>query len=387
MARKPKEIRELRIVLDTNALFTSLGDELVNHEVIQLINENKNHADLKVTWMMPEIVFEERLFQMRKHTVGLITNVEKVEKLLGHNLAITKIFLDTKVCDVAKNHANTLGIQIIPLNETEVDWKKVSLAAVRREPPFERGEKEKGFRDALIGHTFLQILNSSPRSATKCRVVLISGDQLLSDFVNSHIDGFSNVQVFDGLEALKGLINTLSSQVEEEFVYELQKKASVLFFVNAQNKDTLYYKENIHDQIRSIFSNELSAIPDGATSKVDDGIFISPPRFVRKEKQRVHWSSRITFNFNAMRWVSSIPQIGTGTFGSSPIPPPTANSLRSTLLTSGGGPLSSVPTTEVAFTGKTHFAINWSTTVNNKKLLSHPSIDLIDFVETTLQQP
>jgi hypothetical protein len=211
---------------------------------------------------------------------------------------------------------------------------------------------------------------------------LISGDQLLSDFVNSHIDGFSNVQVFDGLEALKGLISTLSSEVDEEFVDELQKKASALFFVNAQSKETLYYRENISEQIKSIFSNELSAIPEGATSKVDDGIFITPPRFVRKEKQRVYWSSRITFNFNAMRWVSSVPQIGSGMFGSSAIPPPTVNALRSTLLTSG----STLPTTEVAFTGKTHFDINCSTTVNNKKMLSHPSIDLIDFVETTLQQ-
>jgi PIN domain len=385
MARKPKEIRELRVVLDTNALFTNLGDELVKHETIQLIEENKQHADLKVTWLMPEIVFEERLFQMRKHTVGLVQNLQKVETLLGHNLGLNKEILDSKILDVAKKQADSLGIQIVSLDESVVDWKKVASASVRREPPFDKGEKEKGFRDSLIGHTFLQIVNSSPKSASKCRIVLISGDQLLSEFVKNNIDGLSNVQVFDGLEELKGLINTLASQVDEAFVVELQKKARALFFINSQSTDALYFKEKIHEQIQENHSAELSRVPEGATSKANSGIFISPPRFVRKENQRVHWISRISFNFNAMRWTSTPPQIGAGLFSSNAIAPPNVNNLRSTLLTGGGG-LPAIPTSEVLFAGKTLFDVHWSTTVNSKRLLSHPSIDSIEFVETTCEQ-
>lgn len=383
MARKPKEIRELRVVLDTNALFTNLGDELVKHETIQLIEENKQHADLKVTWLMPEIVFEERLFQMRKHTVGLIQNLQKVEKLLGHNLGLTKEILDGKVFDVAKKQADSLGIQIVSLDESTVDWQKVATASVRREPPFDKGEKEKGFRDSLIGHTFLQIVNSSPKSASKCRIALISGDQLLSEFVNNNIDGFSNVQVFDGLEELKGLINTLASQVDEAFVAELQKKASALFFINAQSTDALYFKEKIYEKIQINHLIEFNRVPEGATTKSNDGILISPPRFVRKENQRVHWISRITFNFNATRWTPASSQIGGGLFGSNAITPPTGNNLQSTLLTGG---LPTIPTREVVFTGQTFFDVHWSTTVNSKRLLSHPSIDSIEFIETTWRE-
>lgn len=385
MARKPREIRELRIVLDTNALFTNLGDELVKHEIIQLIQENKQHADLKVTWLMPEIVFEERLFQMRKHTVGLVQNLQKVEKLLGHNLGLTKEILDGKVVDVATKQADSLGIQIVSLDESGVDWKKVASASVRREPPFDKGEKEKGFRDSLIGHTFLQIVNSSPKTVSKCRIALISGDQLLTEFVKSNIDGFSNVQVFDGLEELKGLINTLASQVDEAFVAELQKKASALFFVNAQSTDALYFKEKINEKIQAEHSVELTRVPEGATTKSNDGIYISAPRFVRKENQRVHWISRISFNFNAMRWTSTPPQVGGGLLGLNAIAPPTVNNLRSTLLTGGGG-LSSIPTREVVFTGRTLFDVHWSTTVNSKRSLSHPTIDSIEFIETTCEQ-
>jgi hypothetical protein len=383
MARKPRVIRELRVVLDTNALYVNVGDELVKHETRQLIEENNQHADLKVTWLMPEIVFEERLFQMRKHTVGLVQNLQKVETLLGHNLGLSKEILDDKVLDVAKNQAKKLGIQIIPLDESKVDWKGVSLASVRREPPFDKGDKEKGFRDSLIGHTFLQIVNSSPKSSSKCRIALISGDQLLSEFAKNNIENFSNVQVFEGLEELKGLINTLASQVDEVFVAELQKKASALFFINAQSTESLYYKEKIHEQIQSKHVAELSRVPDGATSRANEGIYISPPRFVRKETQRVHWISRISFNFNAMRWTSNPPQIGAGLFGSSAIPPPNANSLRSTLLTSG---VPALPTSEVVSTGQTLFDVHWSTTVSSKRLLSHPSIDSIEFIETTCEQ-
>lgn len=382
MARKPKEIRELRVVLDTNALFTSLGDALVNHETMQLIEANNKHPDLKVTWFMPEIVFEERLFQMRKQTGGLISNIAKVEKLLGHNLGLTKDFLDTKVLDVARKNADELGIKIVQLNATEVDWQSVAYASVRREPPFEKGEKEKGFRDVLIGYTFLQILRASPKSSTKCRLALISGDHLLSEFVKSHIDGFANVQVFDGLEELKGLINTLSSQVEESFVDELQKKARLLFFVDANTTDTLYYKEKISDRIHDDFSTELKALPDGATSRSIGQTLISQPRFVRKERQRVHWVSRLTFNSKAMQWVS--PPAQSSGFGA--LSMPNANSL-GTLLPVASGGLGSIPQSETLGLGKTLFDVHWSTTVNNKKQLSHPSIDSIEFVETTWQQP
>lgn len=384
MARKPKEVRELRIVLDTNALFTSLGEELVNHEVVQLIHENKNHADLKVTWMMPEIVFEERLFQMRRHTVGLINNIVKVEKLLGHNLGITREFLDSKVLEVAKKHADELGIKIVQLDESEVNWKSVAIASVRRELPFERGDKEKGFRDALIGHTFFQILEKSPKSSSKCRIVLVSGDQLLSEFVKSQIEGYSNVQVFDGLDEVKGLINTLASLVEEDFVIELQKKASALFFVDASASDTLYYKEKISEKIHGEFVSELNALPDGASSRSIGQTLISQPRFVRKDKQRVHWASRITFNSKAMQWVSPPAPVG-GLFNTGALSSPTANSL-GTLPTSRNGGLASIPPSEILCLGKTLFDVHWSTTVNNKKQLIHPAIDSVEFVETTWQQ-
>jgi hypothetical protein len=162
----------------------------------------------------------------------------------------------------------------------------------------------------------------------------------------------------------------LASQVDEVFVAELQKKASALFFINAQSTESLYYKEKIHEQIQSKHVAELSRVPDGATSRANEGIYISPPRFVRKETQRVHWISRISFNFNAMRWTSAIP-------------PPNANSLRSTLLTSG---VPALPTSEVVSTGQTLFDVHWSTTVSSKRLLSHPSIDSIEFIETTCEQ-
>jgi PIN domain len=381
MARKPREIRELRIVLDTNALYVNVSDELVKHETKQLIEENRQHADLKVTWFMPEIVFEERLYQMRKHTGPLISNVEKVEKLLGHKLNLTKEMLDSMVLEVAKKQANDLGINVFPLDESQVDWKKIAFASVHRDPPFDKGEKEKGFRDALIGHTFLQILSSSPRSASKCKIALISGDQLLTQFVNSYIDGFSNVQVFESLEELRGLINTLASQVDEDFVEALQKKASALFFVDSQSVETLYYKMKIHETIQKKFALELKRVPEGATSRTDDGIFISQPSFEKKVNQRMHWISRISFNFNAMRWTSSPPQLGGGLFGTNAITPPNANSLRSTLLTSG---VPAIPTTEVVFKGKTLFDVHWSTTVNSNKQLIRPSIDSIEFFETTV---
>jgi hypothetical protein len=52
---KPKpDVRELLTVFDTNALWTQNPGDLINADMRTLVTSNSAHADLKISWHLPE---------------------------------------------------------------------------------------------------------------------------------------------------------------------------------------------------------------------------------------------------------------------------------------------------------------------------------------------
>lgn len=382
MARKPRQVRELRVVLDTNALYTQAAHDLVNHETAEMIRGNNVHPDLRINWYLPATVVEERAFQMREKASGLLPSLAKMERLLGHRLGITPESLSHHVQLAINTQRESLGINIIDLDIESVDWKKIIDAAHKRTPPFQQGDKEKGFRDALILETFIQLVDNSPRTPSVCRLVLVSSDELLASSARERIVDYNNSQVLSSLDELKNLINTLASQVDETFLNELQEKAKLMFFSGNENKDALYYKEKIYDRIINEYASQLEVLPDGADVRESDGISIIQPRFLKKEGQRISWTTRMRFKTKAYRFEEA--QLPTVLQGSLPeIGNPPAQGLRGGLLG-----LSDVyrkfaqKEKQLVKSGATIFEVNWSTTVDAKRKLSRPEIQEVIFLET-----
>src|ERR1700722_2958937 len=92
---KPPHLR-LDVVLDTNALFTGSANYFLRKEVADLIEQNSKPSDLTIRWIVPEIVRHERHFQMLQAALQMLPTIERLERLLGHNLNITKEILDTR---------------------------------------------------------------------------------------------------------------------------------------------------------------------------------------------------------------------------------------------------------------------------------------------------
>jgi len=93
MSKKKKSKPKLFVVFDTSVLFTQVAYNLVRSEVRQLIEMNSQHSDLSIKWYLPSIVIDERRYQMQNKAFELLPSIEKLEKLLGHNLNITKDIL------------------------------------------------------------------------------------------------------------------------------------------------------------------------------------------------------------------------------------------------------------------------------------------------------
>lgn len=374
MAKK-KHIPELKVLFDTNVLFTQAASDLVKPEIALLVREHSNYTDHKITWHIPDIVRHERQYQMFKAGLNLVPSISKLEKLLGHNLGINENILEERVRHAVDSQMAELKLNLAKVDTGKVDWDKMMLNAVYRRPPFDPGEREKGFRDALVIESLLHLIEQSPVTPTVCRVVLVSEDKLLSAAAQTASIPFANVRILNTLEELRGLINTLVSAVDEKFVEEMQSKAQPYFFVK-EDKSTLYYKEELRSQIKEKFSSELAAKPDGVTEIEADTWYIGNPGFVKKDGQRVFWASRIEATFSGYKTEYKPPQ-STGLLGLSSAPSPAAvaiNSLASLMA----------PKAEKVLVLKygVIFEIDWSATFGAHKKFSSPKIEDIRYVET-----
>lgn len=403
MTGKPKP-KELRVVFDTNILYTGSEADFVKRQVRDLIEAHKQHHDLVITWYVPEVVRHERQYQMLSKALKLLPSIQKLERLLGHNLNITESILEKRVEETVWAQLEELGLTIIKLDPDKVDWPRLMIDACYRYPPFTNEGEEKGFRDALIIESFLQIVANSPKAATTCRVVLVSEDALLGQAVRPRTKA-SNVGILESLEDLHSLINTLVSEVTEEFVDAHIQRATNYFFEEADD-DCLYKRENVRDQILQRFDEQLKEIPDGATSR-ENGIWhIYSPQFVKKEGQRVFWSNRITVKANAFASMTSVrlqyvPPFGFSSgasgvevqsggtrlisLGGGTIVPPTNISEESVISSSLSRSPISWPTpyarTKVA-DGKSTFVVTWSVILTTKGNFKSPHIESIKHVET-----
>src|ERR1700719_1619087 len=118
--RRKMQKPQLKVVFETNILFTGSASDLVQHEVATLIKESV-FPDLEIQWYLPEMVRHERQYQMQKRALELVPAIAKVERLLGHNLAINEQILLQSVEKAVSQRKDELGLLNLALDSTRVD--------------------------------------------------------------------------------------------------------------------------------------------------------------------------------------------------------------------------------------------------------------------------
>lgn len=370
MTRKKKTKPELRVVFDTSVLYTQVAYNLVRSEVRQLIEANSHHPDLSIQWYLPRIVVDERQYQMQRKAIELLPSIGKLEKLLGHNLNITEEILTHQVDEAIKKQLTELGMSTLEIDTTSIDWEVLIRRAMYRRPPFEPGEKEKGFRDSLIAETFLQLVQESPTTPSVCRLAIVTDDDLLAEYLKERVKEAKNIRVLSSISELESLINTLVSEVTEEFVADLIEKA-IKYFFEKENDTSLYYKENIRGRIGELYGEELSAIPKKGLLRENGTWWISKPVFAKKERQRIFWITPIKVDAKLTKYES--PK-STATGALSFMPPSTDVEFR--------GLLAQAPEKVEVASGQSIIEVHWSVNITQTKKLTSPRIDKILYVST-----
>lgn len=297
----------VHIILDTNCLFTEAADKLIKAELSEFILGTAASGEINTTWHLPDIVRAERKHQMMVRARRLLPQLEKVESLIGHKFGITEEILDERVNAVIKREIERHGLQLHLFDASKVDWGDLISRSVERHPPFDPGENEKGFRDAVVLETFYQLIEGLPKSPQSCRIVLMSGDRLLANAARAKTEGRANVAVTGDLEEVRTLLNALASALTQETVAKLLPEASELFFIAGKDK-TLYFAEKIYGRIANDYAEQLASCPDSEfTSSTVKRLVIGPPTFLAKSRQRLTFSSRLTFEVEATKVVWRSP--------------------------------------------------------------------------------
>ena len=378
---------EIRIVFDTSIIKTDSENYLLRKEVADIVQDSSRHKNLEIKWFLPEMVILERRFQMRKEVTKVtpISNIKKLEKFFDRKLNITEEAIDNRIKEIVDGEIKKLGISVLPLKVNDVNWNQVIFDAAFRKAPFELSEKEKGFRDAVICETVCQLASSSDVTT-----VMVVGDGLLKQAIELRRSKIRNLQVKGSIDELNSLINTLASEWKEEFILEIQKNATKLFF-QQDDKDSIFYRENIRSQIEAKFKQELEAFPKGANYIAKGTWEVQPAIFLRKEGDKVHWANRIQIQSMAYKTIVYFESPTLSDLLNKPnisvIDTSTGNYLheyKKDVFVAGEpkseeklvwGFLQPKEREELIAIGWANFKVFWSVLVNNKNELTSPQLE------------
>ncbi|MBU0529892.1 hypothetical protein KKF86_09100 [bacterium] len=293
-----KNKQKLNIIFDTNILHTESESYLVTEEVNKLIKKYTNDSDLVIEWFIPETVLNERIYQMRKVGDKLLNPINRLEFLLGHKLAITLDTIYKGIEDVTQKQLKELNMTVGKLDSEKVEWNRLVSDATFRIPPFEVGEKEKGFRDSIILEIVAQIVGDSPKTPSVCRVIFICRDKIFIEACENRFKDNKNVKIFNSIDSLIGYIKTIKSKISEKIINKVSSKASLYFFDDDKEKGLIYDKK-ILERIFDEYSTKIKSYPTSDCIVKTGTRWITNPNFNKKVNNRFHWISRIEIDRKA----------------------------------------------------------------------------------------
>jgi len=382
---RPRTRRMFNVVFDTNAIFNKAFDTLVCQAAKDLIAHHSNHGDLHVRWLIPEVVRAEREFQMRNEYREISSHLAKAERLFEAQWDITPQRVEQQIAARIAAELAERRIEVLPCTVEQVNWTELMRRSCFRELPFERGQTEKGFRDAIVCETFVQLAMGLVGRDT---AVLVSKDRLVKQYIESCAFLGDRVRVVDDLAALHFEIELRVAHVDEATQNLIEQRAQQLFFPweNREDQTCLWVRERLYERIWAEHGERLKEAPTGVSS-VTAGQELSNARLVSKQGTRVHFESTYFVQTSYRYWVTAtnIPQDAPAVAFTSPalqgLPTFTNNIAQGGLF----GALSSAPPGEwkqIDKPFKDAILTRWSATFSRNRTLTHARIDELGFVES-----
>jgi hypothetical protein len=246
-------------VFDTNAIFTKTPEELVSADAAAAIREHSRHGDLDVIWILPEIVRKEREYQMHREFRTVQESAKRASELLGETWDLSEGKIKATFDRAIQEQASRLSIVFRGCDASRVDWASVMHASAFRLPPFQPGQTEKGFRDAIVCETYVQVVSDLTGSDT---AVLVTNDGLIAQALRERLPG---ARLLPDMAALRDEINLRVSNVDAETAAQIEAKASKVFFDfdDPESAGSFWARAGLYDAIWDKFGDRIRAAPPG----------------------------------------------------------------------------------------------------------------------------
>lgn len=351
----------IKVFFDTNVIHTAQAHLLLPKAVVEYIKDHKRIESVDIVWCVPEFVIEERRHQMQRAANALLPKLEDLEKVIGHSLAITPDILNDRIDAKIAAFVEEYGLNVVNLDEDKVDINDLTRRSAHRLPPFETSDKsEKGFRDSIIATTFLQEVEASPSTPRVCRLVFVTGDKRLQEYLREKTETTKNTRLLESLDELRSLLNAIASEVTEEFLTEISSQAESIFY-NFEKQAGLYVSEKVYKEIGIQFEEELSSVTEHYPNSIReaDRVSLGDLTFMDKKGQIVHWTTEVVLRFK----VSEV-----------------SNSLAALIAKTAQSEFGQNQR-KILATGRSRFLVHWQLQVTTRMNILKPKINKISFVQ------
>lgn len=253
---------EYIVVPDTNALRTDSIGHIANSAFESPLTNFKKITRLRL--MIPDLVRQELIMQKffsaqksRANAKKNLDNIATITKTKARGL-YTDSHLKKKINGTFEKWAKDHGAQVIKTPITKIKWKTLINAAVLRLPPFNPPSEnepstEKGFRDALILETLMEIVRRYPQD----HIVFLTSDRLLKEAAEARFQTNEKRYIFDTLLAFGDRLKLWKEAKSKEFIQLLLSRVKEVFY-KENDPNCVYFKLKISSTISQKFNLELN---------------------------------------------------------------------------------------------------------------------------------
>ncbi|CAE6769077.1 hypothetical protein R75461_03743 [Paraburkholderia nemoris] len=302
----------LNIMLDTNVLYVDgRSDQFLSPNIVKVI-EDPLHAQLNISWSIPSMVRREREYQLRQQAKHIVSAAREMPSLFASTWVGDSDAVNAEISQLAQRELHRLNIRVYECDPNRVAWATLIEAAGWRLPPFDPNDKnEKGFKDAIVAETFIQLCGELTAHGVDT-AILVTSDAMLREHVEGRV-GSSRVKVLRNIDALTSELNFLVSDIDPDTAAQLQPMANELL-ANAGE-----FWDNV-GRIAMPYCYPPYVLPTFAVTDIE---FQTPsysvPVFLRKEMRRVFFFSRYSVPRTGKQWLPAVsafpPPVGLLTMG------------------------------------------------------------------------
>lgn len=296
MAKKTEYI----VIPDTNALFSVKPEELISPSFEA--NWVKCSEIAVLQFCVPSVVARELAQQKAKIASEAVANAKKNFATLCATTGIKPPDLpgEQDIRDSVSKRINdwitTKGGQIISTPYQTIDWESIELDSVWRNPPFEKDDSEKGFRDRLILETVAHILSQSANA----KVAFVCSDKELQNATNTRLANTPGFWLCESFGKFTSEVELLDLDLDKEFVKSILNDVAKAFYT-AGHDECVFSRFAVKTKIvaehqallTTPFNDELWA-ETGQSNPMDDLVEVGETAFERREGKKTYfWKTKI----------------------------------------------------------------------------------------------